>query len=249
MSLSSTFVAMATVLSFLRVEPNDILTQDPRCLCLFELAANTVRGHGCGPYSGPTWHFFPLFDARRPVYQTSVAVPALIICLVSVNQSSKDWEEAGTHVLNIRGKCVPVNHFEFRSELCDWQGHSLSCDESEACVKKLFGISRLGLVVTVRQVLSFPSKLFWLQLCIPRFVPQVDTPFLWCMQCYFARESWIWSSPLVTSMRRLRPKDHVACWGHMPFYPANRKPHLPAFAETSTVPWLVITLEKKLVSS
>lgn len=31
MSLSSTFVAMATVPSFLRVERNDILTQDPLC--------------------------------------------------------------------------------------------------------------------------------------------------------------------------------------------------------------------------
>lgn len=57
MSLSSTFVAMATVLSFLRVERNDILTQHPLCLRLFELATNTVRGHDCGPYFGHMWHF------------------------------------------------------------------------------------------------------------------------------------------------------------------------------------------------
>lgn len=44
MSLSSTFVAMATVPSFLRVERNDILTQDPLCQRLFELAANTQLG-------------------------------------------------------------------------------------------------------------------------------------------------------------------------------------------------------------
>lgn len=45
MSLSSTFVAMATVPSFLRVEWNDILTQDPLCRArLFELATNTQLG-------------------------------------------------------------------------------------------------------------------------------------------------------------------------------------------------------------
>lgn len=44
MSLSSTFVAMATVPSFLRVERNDILTQDPLCRRQFELAANIQLG-------------------------------------------------------------------------------------------------------------------------------------------------------------------------------------------------------------
>lgn len=62
--------------------------------------------------------FLPLFDARHPVSQTAVAVPTLIICHVSVTQSSKDWEEAGTRVLNIREKSVCVHHFGFRSELC-----------------------------------------------------------------------------------------------------------------------------------
>lgn len=44
MSLSSTFVAMATVPSFLRVEWNDILTPDPLSQCLFGLTANTQVG-------------------------------------------------------------------------------------------------------------------------------------------------------------------------------------------------------------
>lgn len=122
--------------------------------------------------------FLPLFDARHPVYQTAVAVPTLIICHVSVNQSSKDWEEAGTRVLNIRGKKV-------RALIILGSGWSYVAGKDTGHIVSMgvrrevvWCIYRLVLVVTFRQILSFPSKLFGLHLCLPRFVPEVDFPFL-----------------------------------------------------------------------
>lgn len=116
--------------------------------------------------------FLPLFDARHPVYQTAVAVLTLIICHVSVNQFSKDWEEAGTRVLNIRKKMFMLIIL----------GSGWSCVTGKDTAHVVFMgvrrevvwciyVYRLVLVVTVRQILSFPSKLFWLHLCLSRFVP------------------------------------------------------------------------------
>lgn len=89
---------MATVPSFFRVERNDILTPDPLSQCLFGLTADTQVGVRAVAPTLVTRGVSP------SVYQTSVAISPLIILRVSVKQSFKEWEEAGTHVLHSRRK-------------------------------------------------------------------------------------------------------------------------------------------------
>lgn len=102
MSLSSTFVVMATVPSLHRVEQNDILTQDSSSQCLFRLISNQAQ----------------LEPGLGPVTWTSVALLTLLclkFCIIKcgsclgvhhshifVDLLSKECEDAHTHDLKIK---------------------------------------------------------------------------------------------------------------------------------------------------
>lgn len=67
MSLSSTFVAMTTIPSLLRVEGNDILPQASLSRCLFGLTSDTVLEPGLWPLPWSSVAIFFLFYAWTSV--------------------------------------------------------------------------------------------------------------------------------------------------------------------------------------
>ena len=97
MSLSSTFVAVATVPSRLRVEQ----TGNPPASFLKSVLAWVDLQHAAGARAGAltlvVGATFFLFSICSFAYLTAVAVPTLIILHVFMDLSSKEYEEAGTH--------------------------------------------------------------------------------------------------------------------------------------------------------
>lgn len=102
MSLSSTFVAMATVPSWLRVEQAD----NPPASFLKSLLVWVDLQHAAGARAGTLSLVigvtFSLFSICSFAYLTAVSVPTLIILRVFMDLSSKEYEEAGTHFPKIK---------------------------------------------------------------------------------------------------------------------------------------------------
>lgn len=177
MSLSSTFVAMATVSSFLRVERNDILTQDPLSRCLFGLTANTQVARAVAP----SWvipGISPSPWCLSSVYQTSVAVPTLIILPVSVNQSSKEWEVAATHVLDSRKNMLVLIILSSGRRCVSGKdiAHAVAMGVGRGEVIVLYIKAWFGL--PVRQVQSLPSTGLGSILVSLGLLPWQNFPFL-----------------------------------------------------------------------
>lgn len=118
MPLSSTFVAMATIPSLLRIERTDILLQASLSQCLFGLTSNTQLGPGLGPLPWSSVALFFLFNiCKLYLLDCCGPVPTLIILPVSMDLSSKECEEADTH-LKIEKEKVDVGHLELNMEMC-----------------------------------------------------------------------------------------------------------------------------------
>lgn len=102
MSLSSTFVAMATVPSWLRVEQTDNAPASFLKSLLVWVDLQHAAGARAGALSLVIGVTFFLFSICSFAYLTAVAVPTLIILHVFMDLSSKECEEAGTHFPKIK---------------------------------------------------------------------------------------------------------------------------------------------------